>query len=47
MRQKQIIIRKHISLGMEPGLELEPENPCFHMDFGTWVFKFKTQKPEF
>ena len=32
-------------IGMEPGLEPEPENPGFHMDFGTRVFKFKTRKP--
>ena len=34
-------------LVMEPGLELEPENPGFCMDFGTQVFKFKTRKPGF
>ena len=36
-----------LNIGMEPGLELEPENPGFHMDFGTRVFKFKIRKPGF
>ena len=39
--------RAYLYLGMEPGLEPEPENPGFHMDFGTRVFKFKTRKPGF